>query len=208
MSPYCQVTFGQKTYTTETSSGNQPKWNQEFKFDDLPSTPLFLIVYHKAMLFGKTEIGKCSIKLPVQAFESTKTFNLVNPNNENVGTILVSIAAQDLTPRLATTPSEELIPPPKYMQTHGSYGRLPKLSGSPEISASKNPPKTDDGHEELLNMKREVTEQNDCLKQQEERIKKSVDKIRYEQMIIKKHKSEVRQAQEGILYIREFVINE
>ncbi len=35
------------------------------------------------------------------------------------------------------------------------------------------------------------------LKQQEEKIKRTVEKIRYEQLMVKKQKAEIRQAQEG-----------
>eukprot|EP01022_Parablepharisma_sp_SALTPOND_P013882 TRINITY_DN1865_c0_g1_i1.p2 TRINITY_DN1865_c0_g1~~TRINITY_DN1865_c0_g1_i1.p2 ORF type:complete len:506 (+),score=86.00 TRINITY_DN1865_c0_g1_i1:2297-3814(+) len=45
------------------------------------------------------------------------------------------------------------------------------------------------------------------LKQQEEKIKKSVDKIRYEQAVIKKQKTEIRQAQEGTIYAKQKIID-
>src|ERR1035437_3809354 len=98
MSPFCQVTLGPKTSSTSCSNGNHPKWNEEFHFEELPQTPLYFIIYHKVMLFGQTEVGKCAVKLPLQQFESTKSFNLIS-GNENVGTILVSISVQDQTHR-------------------------------------------------------------------------------------------------------------
>ncbi len=167
MSPFCQVTLGTKTFTTACSNGNQPKWNEEFRFDELTSQtpPLLISVIHKAMLFGSTEVGKCSVKLPLQSFESTKSFNLLGNSTpaESTGTILVSVLIQDQTSRNFSN-GEDLAAPLKSFSNpaYASYGRLPHSAGSFDDAKGKFA-KGDENKAELMYMKREVTEQNDCL---------------------------------------------
>ncbi len=56
MRPFCQIAAGAKTFSTAVASGNEPKWNEEFRFEIEYQTGIQLVVYHKALLFGQTEV--------------------------------------------------------------------------------------------------------------------------------------------------------
>jgi len=137
MSPFCQITLGYESYATECSNGNCPKWNKEFTFNEMTQTSLKLSVHHKAILLGQTEVGHCTIKLPLRVFECNKSFELKS-KGETVGKILIGINI--------------------YEQQTEQYfeAKAPGLSKKDSDYAS------DLNDTEIILMKRKVAEQNDC----------------------------------------------
>lgn len=137
MSPFCQVTLGSETFATQNSNGNCPKWNREFVFAELAHTSLHVSVLHKAILFGQTEVGRCTIKLPLKVFECNRSFALSN-KGENVGKIFIEINVYEKEGE-------------NYFET--------KAGG---VSKNESDYGADLNDSEIIFMKRKVAEQNDC----------------------------------------------
>ena len=99
--------------------------------------------------------------MPNQQFEFTKNFPLKSSAGESVGTILLSITAQDISTRNFSN-GEELALPKAYLgPCHASYSHLPHSAGSYEDVRKEE---KEDDKSELQEIKRELTEQNDSIR--------------------------------------------
>ena len=142
MTPFCRITLGSPFFTTNCSTGNQPKWNEEFTFSEMPQEMLYIAVCHKGMLFGQTEVGRCTIKLPNKPMECNKTF-LLSSGKESAGTILLGIKL--------------------FEQIVANY--MEEKSQNVSRNGSEYEPylKDTEMEDEIAKIKRRVAEQNDCI---------------------------------------------
>lgn len=101
MSVHCAINFKDEVVKTNSQSGQNPKWNESFTFDNIDDKSKYQIeftVYHKPLFLSEEKIGKTVFLLhKVSQYNYTDWFILKNEKEDVVGSILICITIDEKT---------------------------------------------------------------------------------------------------------------
>jgi hypothetical protein len=212
MKPFVKVTYGNVSWRTDISTGMKPKWNTTHVFESCDSDTVEVVVYHKNMLFGETEVGKCVLNLSeVARRHLTEWWSLSTFNGDLAGSILLSFdldgdrrftdtSFMGIHTTHSTNNSVDARDDlPKYTEPttklqDSTYYRRKKIRRMRK--RYEEPPQTDpkEDYIDLEKLKNELLEENERIKTQEDKVKKLFEKLRLESNKLKQDKEEVKKS--------------
>ena len=220
MYPIVKFSLGSEVWKSETSEigGHYPKWNQFFSFPLDIQRNLEVIVFDKSIIFGETEIGRCTILLSdVVQGRLTEWWDILTPSGQLAGAIFLSFEFPSAEPSgmHASKNSWDL-----KMHHHIESSPVVRVKGKTLTQVSKLTPDiksmtsltstlvTEQFELEYENSKSELIEKQERCKNQEITYLNDIQKSKEENNLIRIEKSDIKKNNEVLQCKEEDILKE
>jgi C2 domain len=214
MYPYLKIFFGDEIWKSEPSSngGMHPKWDQVHQFSYSSQKTLEIIAYDKSLIFGETEIGRCTIHLnDVVQGQLIHWWDLLTPSNSLAGHLLLTFEFPQAEAIVGHSSNNswdlkmhhhvESSP----VTTKFRYKHLIQFSNRTPDSKIMHCSTEPDEVCDLEHLRNILIEENDRLKNQEIKVRQFFDKLKEDSGKLREERIELRKSKE-ILQKREETI--
>jgi hypothetical protein len=216
MYPYTKLYFGNEIWKSEASvqGGMHPKWNQTFSLSSSTQRILELVVYDRSLIFGETEIGRCTVDLhDVVQGHQTEWWDILSPLGELAGSILMSFEfpQPEIAPMHNSNNSWDF-----KMHHHVESSPVVMKLRTQNSLVSHRTPDTKIMHcntepDEICDLEQlrcELIEEGERINHQEVKVKQFFDKLKVESVAIKGERKELKKNKEVLQMKEEIILKE